>query len=224
MNCRAFCFGLCGAVIVAALAFGAASAHLPSAASPPAACQELVVNGGFEQMRSGWTQQPANGIDLIDQIYPFTDDWGANLGGLTNSDHSLMQTITLPDGFDSIQLSFWWSLRTTEDPGGAFDFAYAQLLTMSGDVVTTTQRIHNFAAEDYVWNLANADLKSYAGRSMQLRLRATNDATAATNFFFDDVSILACAEGSATPTPTATSPAPPTATAWPRLFLPTLLK
>jgi hypothetical protein len=104
---------------------------------------------------------------------------------------------------------------TEEHPGPPFDYLRAQLYQPDGTtVITTTTTLNDKSAYDWHWNLATADLSLYAGQAVELRFWATTDATNPTNFFVDDVSIVACT-GGATPTATLTPTALPMGTATP---------
>ena len=217
--------------VVAALAFAVTVAQVGAGDAPPvaqpAACAELVVNGGFEDGHAPWIEQSKLQMELLDPFYPHTGKIGAWLGGANNADDSLTQTVTLPPDAGSITLRFWWAIFSEEAPGARFDIARSELLRSNGSMITTTLTIDNEAADAWLWNEAVTDLSAYAGQTVQLRLRATNDATNPSNFFFDDVSIVACPqEGTATPTPTPTATA--TATVAPharsRVFLPVVLR
>lgn len=194
--------------VLAALAFVVTSAQvgagLASVAAQSAGCAELVVNGGFENGHTPWVEQSKLQMELLDPFYPHTGKMGAWLGGANNAEDSLTQTVTLPSDA-VITLRYWWAVFSEEAPGGAFDVARAELLRANGSVITTTLTINNEAAEAWLWNEAVADLSAYAGQAVQLHLRANNDATNPTSFFFDDVSIVACPQdGTSTPTPTPT--------------------
>lgn len=218
--------------MVAAFAFALTWASVGADLAPVPAqnqtCEELIINGGFEDGSAGWTEYSKLGNPLIDTFYPHTLKKGAWLGSQNNAEDRLSQSITLPTGVQSLALRYWWAVHTEEPPGGAFDTAAVELLR-GGSMITTTLAINNDSAEALVWNEAVADLTAYAGQTVQLRFKAVTDGDNPTSFFFDDVSLLACSDegpSTSTPTPTRTATATiwPTATPWPRLFLPMLLR
>jgi hypothetical protein len=200
---------ICAAAVPLAFALvaGGASAG-PSNPARPADCQELVVNGGFEDGHAGWVEHSKLGDPLLDPFYPRTGDVGAWLGAKNNAEDSLTQPLTLPAGAGNITLSFWWAVYSEEAPGHAFDNARSEILRADGAVLTTTLTIDNDSSEPWLWNQSTADLTAYAGQTVQFRLESENDAESPSSFFFDDVSIVACAQsGTPTPTPTATATA-----------------
>ena len=208
-----------------AFAFDLAGADLAPVPAQNGACEEWIVNGGFEDGDTGWTQYSELGNPLIDTFYPHTLKKGAWLGSQNNAEDHLSQSVALPAGVQSLTLRYWWAIHTEEPPGGAFDIATIALLRADSSAITTTLAINNDSAEVLVWNEAIADLTSYAGQTVQLRFKAVTDIDNPTSFFFDDVSILACSdEGPSTPTPTVTLTVSPAATSRARLFLPLLLR
>ena len=225
MNRRKVRLGVLG--VVAALALVATlaqiEASLASGTAHPVACRELVVNGGFEDGRTAWVEHSKLQMELLDPFYPHTGKVGAWLGGSNDAEDWLIQTVALSPDATGITLRYWWAIFSEEPPGAAFDTARSELLRANGSVITTTLVIDNEAAEAWAWRKAEADLSAYAGQTVQLRLRANNDATNPTSFFFDDVSIVACQDDStATPTPTPSVAVTPQARNG--LFLPVVLR
>jgi hypothetical protein len=215
------------ATFALAMAVGSGGAATTSQAARPAACQELIVNGGFEDGSAGWTQYSKLGNPLIDSFYPFTGKLGAWLAGQDNAEDRLTQTLTLPGGGMRLTLRYWWSIDTEEPPGGAFDTGRTELLRPDNSVIATMLVIDHDSAEPGVWNEAVADLTAHAGQNVQLRFRAVTDAINPTSFYYDDVSLLVCPdEATPTPTRTATATATVAATATPRarLYLPMLMR
>ncbi len=203
-----------------------------------AACQELIVNGGFEQGHTGWATYSSKNYDPISNWYPYSGRYGAWLVSVNDEEGWVSQTVTLPAA-RTLQLSYLWSLYTEENPGGAFDLMKVQLLRVDGALVATLAAYNNDSADIWVWNPVTIDLSAYAGQTLQLRFWGKNDANEPSSFFVDDVSIEAC-DGGGTPTPTSTptvtlTPSPtlsitpgpsptPTATPRARLYLPLVVR
>ena len=114
------------ALISPAFASGPTDASAP-AATAPAACTELLTNGDFEQQSASWTQAGAPGTELITEDNPRTGNYSAYLGGITNSDHSVRQQITLPAG-QIITLKFWSYQNTLEHAPNMDDYLSVRLL------------------------------------------------------------------------------------------------
>ncbi|MBM4460403.1 MAG: hypothetical protein FJ011_22015 [Chloroflexi bacterium] len=95
------------------------------------------------------------------------------------------------------------------------------LLTADGAAIVDLLTVDNTATVG-VWDHITLDLGAYAGQTVAIQFAARTDANNISDFYLDDVSVLACPSGTAptasptaTPSPTATrSPtASPTATA-----------
>lgn len=214
-----------------ALMLALALAVTPAPTQAQAGCRELIVNGGFENGHDGWVEYSSQNFELIDPFYPRTGAKGAWLTANNNEEGWLAQTLVLPADAASLNLSYWWSIFTEENPGGDFDFLRAQLLRVDNTLLATLATHSNDSAADWVWNLDTIDVSAYAGQSVKLRFHGKNDANNPTSFFVDDVSLLACPEANTpTPTPTATNTSTPAASTTPtatpaaRLFLPLILR
>lgn len=175
------------------------------------ACQEVVYNGGFEQPNTSggaalWTEYSKLNYALISTFYAHPPSrQGAWLGGDNGALDWISQPLTLPKDVDSLTLTFWWALASSENPGAQADFLKAQLVKPDGvSVITTLVTINNDSAVHWTWNLGSADLLPYGGQPVQLRFVATTDSLLETHFFVDDVSIQACSSEAATMTPTGT--------------------
>lgn len=188
----------------------------------PRACAELLANGGFEAGSAGWSQSSLGGYDLISDFNPRTGELGAYLGGANDADDRLSQAITLPAAAASTTLTAWWSIATDET-GGAFDSLTIAVHRPDGSRLALLGTVDN-TADLNLWQEFQADLQPWAGQPVVLVLEAQTDGSNPTDFYVDDVSVIACdgePPGTTTPTTTATAdgsltPSPvPTATATP---------
>jgi kumamolisin len=184
-------------VAAAALALLILTASLPAAASPrirpaaPVACGGLVRNGSFETQGANWTQSGAGSAQLITDLNPRTGDYSADLGDVTNTDHSIRQQITLPSR-PHLSLTFWWEQWTQESaPGNLADYLSVNLLRTDGSLL---KELVSLGADPDrpPWDQLSFSLSAYAGQTLQLQFLAHNDSTNPTEFFVDDVSISAC--------------------------------
>lgn len=165
------------------------AAHTAAAQAPT--CRELLVNGGFEEGDTGWSQTSAGGYNLISGFYPRTGNLGAFLGGANQADDWLSQPIALPAGVVSATLSFWWAIATEEPPDTAFDRLTVSLHRTDDTLLADLTTIDNNAIENQ-WDQAEFDLTSYGGQSLTLKFHATTDANNITDFYVDDVSLVVC--------------------------------
>jgi hypothetical protein len=211
---RGFSLAVMVAAVLAALAlpqFGPPARAAGSGAV--GGCRELIQDGGFESGGLGWDQHGV--YEMVDPTWPHTGERGVWLGAGNNVSEWISQKVALPAGTSGITFQFWWSLMTEEQAGPPFDHMRAQLFQLDGTtLITTTVTLNDKSADDWQWNLSVADLSAYAGQTVELRFWAQTDATNPTNFFTDDVSMLACTE-SATPTATLTPTATTTLTLTP---------
>lgn len=212
-----------GLLMGAALALLWALTSAPTAlGTGPAACSELVTDGGFESNGVGWVQQPspplAPGDSLITNFNPHSGTLGGDLAGRDNAYDRLSQQVALPADASSLTLSFWWSLETQET-GDVADYLRVALYKLDGNtLIATLLAVDNKSADQGVWNRPAIDVMPYAGQTLLLRFTATTDFANATRFYVDDVSIAACTGSAATVTATSTAtrtsaPATPTWTA-----------
>ncbi len=179
------------AVLVMALHELSASAATSAGHSAGAVtCNERLVNGGFELGSAGWLQSSATGHDLISDFYPRSGSWGAYLAGTNLADDRLSQTVFLPANAVSITLTAWWAIAT-EEPEIGSDRLTASVLSLDGNLLADLWMADSSATVN-VWTPAEADLLSYRGQTVILRLQATTDASNLTDFYVDDVSLVAC--------------------------------
>ncbi|MGC8782550.1 MAG: choice-of-anchor J domain-containing protein [Anaerolineae bacterium] len=181
MRYLAFCL-----LIGLSLTFGAPAA---AQAPRPAACAELLVNGGLEDGAAGWQISSADGYPLLSQALPHTGQWGAFLAGYNEADDRLAQAVALPAGQTST-LRFWWQARTDET-----DHSWDTLdveITPAGAAPIRLQRITDADAGGG-WQQATFDLSAYAAQTVTLSFHAQTDFDRPTDFYLDDISLEACA-------------------------------
>ncbi len=156
--------------------------------SGPAACTEQIVNGGFEEGRTGWSAVSAGGYDMFNQAAPYTGQWGAFLAGYDSADDRLAQDVALPAG-QTATLSFWWRVRTdeTDHPWDTLDVEVAP----AGSASTRLLRVTDADAAAG-WQQATFDLSAQAGQTITLAFHAQTDLDRPTDFYLDDISIAAC--------------------------------
>lgn len=109
--------------------------------------------------------------------------------GINNSSTStLYQTVTVPSGGN---LNFWLNITTSEAPGTIFDRLFIEVPSTSGTLLATLATFSNVnsgTAGVYVLR-GPYSLSSFAGQTVRIQFRATNDITLPTSFRVDDVSV-----------------------------------
>ncbi|MGC8781650.1 MAG: hypothetical protein ACP5UQ_12385 [Anaerolineae bacterium] len=181
-------FGIVALLFAAPLSPVLYAAHQNAPQAP--ICREMLVNGGFEEGATGWSQSSVGGYNLISNFHPHTGSLGAYLGGVNEADDRLSQQINIPTGVISATLRFWWAI-STEEPGLGFDRMTVTLRRPDGTPLADLATIDSSAAEN-LWDQAEFDLTGYAGQSVVLEFHATTDATNLTDFYVDDASLGVC--------------------------------
>ncbi len=180
------------------------------------ACEERLVNGGFET-DAVWTmpltpRPAAYGTELVYGGHRSLQT-GIPSGGDAYSYSSATQKITVPAGVTSATLAFWWypqsqegTLSSSSPPpssevlqavvagkaplGPANDAQYALILDEDGEVLNTLMWARSDAR---TWLQAVFDLKPFAGRTIQIHLGTYNNGNGRiTAMFVDEASLVVC--------------------------------
>jgi Zn-dependent metalloprotease len=148
---------------------------------------ELIVNPGFE---SGTTPWVISGSTVRSTgAYPHSGVAYMILGIDNSSTSTLYQTVTIPSGGGN--LNFWLNITTSESPGTIFDRLFIEVRNTSGTLLATLATFSNTnsgTAGVYVLR-GPYNLSSFAGQTVRIQFRATNDITLPTSFRVDDVSV-----------------------------------
>jgi hypothetical protein len=153
-------------------------------------CVERIVNGGFEDGVTGWLQSSAGANNLISVFNPHSGTWGAYLGGANQADDKVTQQVALPATAVSITLTAWWAIATEEQNVG-FDKMTVSVLKPDGTLLADLLSVDSSATVN-LWEQAVLDLAGYRGQPVIVQFRATTDASNLTDFYLDDVSLIAC--------------------------------
>jgi hypothetical protein len=157
----------------------------------PGGCGESLTNGGFESGQSPWIETSSGGYQLIDGTRPHTGTRSAFLAGYNNGVDTIYQQVTIPSNATSATLTYWWNLSTQEACCTPYDYMYAQVRNTSGTVLATLQTLNNTGPQN-TWTRSTFNLLAYAGQTVRIYFRATNDVSLPTSFFVDDVSLNVC--------------------------------
>jgi Zn-dependent metalloprotease len=163
-----------------------AGATTCSTVAPPPAGSNLLRNPGFEAGDTLWSSTPSVISEWASLGQPpHTGTWGAWLGGYgeTHSD-SISQVLTIPAGTHAT-LSYYLHVETSEPAGAP---ARDTLRFSAGTTALVTQSNLN-AANGYV--LRTVNLSAYAGQTISLRISGSENASLATSFLLDDLSLTA---------------------------------
>ena len=149
---------------------------------------ELIVNPGFE---SGTTPWVASGqITFSAGSFPHSGTHYVVVNGVDSTTGTIYQTVTVPGGGAS--LNFWLNISTQEAAGASvFDRLFIEVRNTSGTLLATLATFSNQnsgTAGAYVLR-GPYSLSSFAGQTVRIQFRGTNDVTLPTNFRIDDVSV-----------------------------------
>lgn len=169
----------------------ATATPLPTATATPAACQQLLLNSGFEE-RTGWTL-PSTAYSAAyssEQIYAGASSLRIGIpttGVNTFSYSSGYQWVTLPASAARITLEAQvWRGSGSADP----DYQYLWVSTSSATSVVFQGRSNASA-----WEKVTYDLTSLKGRRVRILFGVYNNGGGGkTVMYADDVRILACTE------------------------------
>ena len=103
---------------------------------------------------------------------------------------AVTQDLTLPA--TATTLSYLLNVSTNESTSAvAKDFLYVELRAPTGNLIATLDTVSNRdrASNSYTFTERALDLSAYAGQTVRLQLRGTNDGSYATTFKVDDVTV-----------------------------------
>ncbi len=158
---------------------------------------QLLGNPGFENGSSNpapWkvtsTHTPVEVINNNSLEPPHSGSWDAWLDGWgTTTTDTLSQTVTLPTGCTTYNLSFWLHINTAETTTTAeYDTLKVQILNSSGTVLAT---LHTYSNLNHNTGYAQRtfSLSAYAGQTITLKFTGKEDFENQTSFVIDDTAV-----------------------------------
>src|SRR6202035_4511319 len=154
------------------------------------AASQLLGNPGFETGTAAPWSATSGVINTNTQEPPHSGSWDAWLDGYgkTHTD-TLSQTVTLPAGCSTYNLSFWLHIDTAETTTTTkYDTLKVQILNSSGTVLSTpgnwSNLDHNTGYAQWSVNLA-----SYVGQTIKVRFTGSEDSLDQTSFVLDDTAL-----------------------------------
>ncbi|GLW73765.1 hypothetical protein Kpho02_60630 [Kitasatospora phosalacinea] len=151
----------------------------PSTSTPSG---NALVNGGFEQGTTGWTQSD-NDISNSTLQAAHGGSWYAWMMGYgTSAVESLSQSNIAVPATGTPKLTFWLKVSTQESGSTAYD---TLKVNVNGSTLATYSNAN--ASAGYVQK--TVDLSAYKGKSVKLEFAGTEDAYLSTVFLLDDVAI-----------------------------------
>ncbi|GAA1906094.1 putative Ig domain-containing protein [Streptantibioticus ferralitis] len=151
---------------------------------------QLLGNPGFETGGSAPWSASSGVINNSSSEPPHSGSWDAWLDGYgTTHTDTLSQTVSIPSGCASYQLSFWLHIDTAETSTTiAYDTLTVQVLNSSGTVLGTlagySNLNHNTGYAQHTF-----DLSAYAGQNVTLKFTGSEDKELQTSFVIDDTAV-----------------------------------
>jgi hypothetical protein len=149
---------------------------------------ELIVNPGFESGTTPWIV--SGQVTRSTGSFPHSGIAYMIINGVNSSSGTLYQTVTIPSG--GANLNFWLNITSSEATGAAiFDRLFIEVRNTSGTLLGTLATFSNQnkgTAGVYVLR-GPYNLSSWAGQTVRIQFRGTNDITLPTSFRVDDVSV-----------------------------------
>jgi hypothetical protein len=150
---------------------------------------ELLTNNGFESGTTPWIL--SGQVTRSTGTFPHGGVAYMILTGVNSTSGTLYQQVTIPSG-TSPSLNFWLNITTSEAAGASvFDRLFIEVRNTSGTLLATLATFSNQnsgTAGVYVLR-GPYNLSSFAGQTVRIQFRATNDITLPTSFRVDDVSV-----------------------------------
>ena len=148
---------------------------------------ELIVNPGFETGTTPWVI--SGQVVRSTGTFPHSGTAYMIVNAVNSSSGTLYQTVSVPVGVAN--LNFLLNITTSEAPGTIFDRLFIEVRSTSGTLLATLATFSNVnsgTAGVYVLR-GPYNLSSFAGQTVRIQFRGTNDITLPTSFRVDDVSV-----------------------------------
>ncbi len=151
-------------------------------------CLNALGNPGFESGTAPWVI--TGQVTRSTGAFPHSGVAYMIINGVNNSSGTLRQTVTVTSG--CANLSFWLNITTSEAAGAAiFDRLFVEVRSTTGVLLGTLATFSNQnsgTAGAYVLR-GPYNLNAWAGQTVRIQFRGTNDITLPTSFRVDDVSL-----------------------------------
>jgi len=153
-----------------------------------AGCPNALTNPGFESGSAPWVL--SGQVVRSTGSFPHSGIGYMIINGVNSSSGTLYQTVTVPSGCSNLR--FWLNVTSNEATGAAvFDRLFIEVRNTSGTLLATLATFSNQnkgTAGVYVLR-GPFNLSSFAGQTVRIQFRGTNDITLPTIFRIDDVSL-----------------------------------
>ncbi|HKU74192.1 MAG TPA: S8 family serine peptidase [Pyrinomonadaceae bacterium] len=161
----------------------------PTPTPTPVPGGELLLNRGFESGSTNWTATAGVITNSTGQT-PRTGSFYAWLDGYgTTHTDSLFQQITVPASANTVTLSFWLKINSSETTTTtAFDTLRVQIRNSSNTVLATLATFSNLN-ETTGYTLRTFDISAFRGQTIRIYFLGQEDSSLQTSFVIDDTSV-----------------------------------
>ncbi len=164
----------------------------PGSGTPTPGGIDLITNGEFETAITPWVMLGSGAIYTSAGNFPHGGTGYVYFGAAVNVNGQAYQTITIPAG-KSPTLTFWLNVTSQETTTTTqYDKLFVEVLNNSGTLLTTLATYSNLnkvtLSNDY--SQKSFSLAPYAGQTIRVQFRSTNDSSAPTTFRLDDTSAI----------------------------------
>ena len=169
--------------------------------SAQAATSNLVLNPGFESGSSGWTMSSTGNYVVIytDGAHAHSGNGYAWIGGDASSTDTISQDVTIASDVQQAYVQFWYEIATQETSTTAADTMQVTVTDLSSGATSTLASFSNLNATTGWAQSGQLDVTPYRGRTVRLSFSGTSNTSLNTNFFIDDVSLVAVASSVSNP-------------------------
>lgn len=156
------------------------------------ACLNLLTDNGLEDIAI-WQAKSNDDFPLFSTLLTHSGTHAAYLAGRNNAVDRLATTFELP-ATNTVTLSFWWQLQSQEEE--RFDDKLAILIVDGQGHLL--QQVSELSGRDHSnqWQQRRLDLSKWAGQTIGLQLLAQTNGELVTDFFVDDIAVIACQQSS----------------------------
>ncbi|HEX2704202.1 MAG TPA: M4 family metallopeptidase, partial [Candidatus Lustribacter sp.] len=172
----------CAAVAGAFSAIAVVPGAETCAAAPPPGTN-LLTNGGFEAGATSWAG--TSGVITSSTSKPaHSRSWKAWLGGNgRRTTENVKQAVSIPATAASATLTFWVRIDTAETGSTVYDTLKVQIVSGT----TTTLATYSNVGATATYAQKTLSLSAYKGKTVTLKLLASEDSSLQTSFVVDDV-------------------------------------
>ncbi len=153
--------------------------------------QQLLGNPGFETGKPAPWATSANVVQRgVAGTPAHSGKWLAWLGGyVSKHTDTLSQTVTIPSGCTSAQLSFWLDVISNDPAGHAYDTSTVQVIATGSSPVTLATYSNLNVSPGYIHHAF--PLSGYGGKTITVKLTGvqTLGGTHITSFLVDDIAV-----------------------------------